>query len=115
MHNLPVDAASQDRLQSSQCAEKFKALGEPLRLRIVDFLRDGARSVGEISEALGQEIVTVSHHLGILYQAEIVEREKQGRFVIYRLRDGLLVPRASKSDKEHLDLGCCRVEMPKPE
>jgi len=103
---------NKDRLQSNECAEKLKALGEPIRLRIVDSLRERPRSVGEIAKAVGEEIVTVSHHLGILYHADIVDREKQGRFVVYRLRQGLLVTRSSRHGKEHIDLGCCRLEVP---
>lgn len=118
--NLPVlshrernELVSKDRLQSDSCAEKLKALGEPLRLRIVDALRSGPLSVGEIAKALDEGIVTVSHHLNLLFHAEIVEREKQGRYVVYRLREGLLVTRSSRGDdKEHIDLGCCRLEVP---
>lgn len=101
-----------DRLQSDTCAEKLKALGEPLRLRIVDALRNGPLTVGEIAKTLDEEIVIVSHHLNILYHAELVAREKRGRYVVYRLRDGLLVSRASRHGKEHFDLGCCRLEVP---
>jgi len=104
---------SKDRLKSDQCAEKLKALSEPLRLRIVDLLREGARSVSDITKALNEEIVIVSHHLGILYNSGIVEREKQGRYVIYRLRKGLLVTRSSRSGTDHFALGCCRLEVPK--
>lgn len=57
---------AEDRLQSSLCAEKLRALSEPVRLQIVDLLLDGERSVTEIAEALGLEIVNASHHLGIL-------------------------------------------------
>jgi DNA-binding transcriptional ArsR family regulator len=101
----------EDRLQSEHCAEKLKALSEPLRLRIVDFLRDGARNVSEIADALSVEVVIASHHLGILHNAGVVEREKQGRFVVYRLRSGILAPR-TRGGKQHIDLGCCRLEIP---
>jgi DNA-binding transcriptional ArsR family regulator len=103
---------SKDGLQSDACAEKLKALSEPLRLRIVDALRSGARSVSEIAKELNEEVVIVSHHLNILFHAEIVDREKQGRFVMYSLRDGVLIARESRSGKDHLDLGCCRLEVP---
>ncbi len=102
-------ALVKDRLQSELCAEKLKALGEPLRLRIVDLLREGSRTVGEISELLDQEMVNVSHHLGILYQAGILKRHKQGRFVHYSLHEDLF-PHAD--DPQHLNLGCCRIEIP---
>ena len=51
-----------DVFQSDVCAERLKALSEPLRLRIVDLLRNGERPVGEISESLEVELVTASHH-----------------------------------------------------
>jgi DNA-binding transcriptional ArsR family regulator len=103
---------SDDPLQSESCAEKLKALSEPLRLRIVDLLRGGPKNVGELADALGAEVVIVSHHLGILYHAGLLDREKQGRFVIYRLREGLL-DRGPRQTNDQLDLGCCRLEIPK--
>lgn len=104
---------SSDRLQSQLCAEKLKALGEPLRLRIVDVLRDGARNVSEIAETLDEEIVSVSHHLLILYHAGLVEREKQGRFVVYRLSEGLLSRKKGSGGLDLLDLGCCTLQVPR--
>jgi len=99
----------QDRFQSIQCAEKLKALSEPIRLRIVDLLRDGSRTVGEIAELLDQELVNISHHLGILYHAGLLEREKQGRYMHYRLHGGLL---PDENNSHQFNLGCCRLELP---
>ena len=104
---------TQDRLQSDTCAQKLKALGEPLRLRIVDCLRAGPKTVGEICEAIDTEIVTVSHHLGVLRTAEIVERTKNGRFAVYNLREGILELADNAKSKDFIDLGCCRIEIPK--
>ena len=101
-----------DPLQSSHCAEKLRALSEPIRLRIVDCLRSGPKNVGEIGVSVEAEVVTVSHHLGILKNAGIVERQKQGRFVIYRLAEGIMQP-ARPDAPDHLNLGCCRLEIPK--
>jgi DNA-binding transcriptional ArsR family regulator len=101
-----------DALQSQRCAEMLKALGDPLRLKLIDALREGPRNVSHLADALAAEMVLVSHHLGILYHAGLLEREKQGRFVVYRLKDGVLAPR-SRGDREHLDLGCCRLEIPR--
>lgn len=105
-----VNAVAKDRLQSELCAEKLKALGEPVRIRIIDLLRDGERTVSEIAEKLGEEIVNISHHLGILYHADLVLKRKDGRFVRYRLHPDVSV--ASKQGKQHLDFGCCRLEVP---
>lgn len=93
------------------CAEKLKALGEPVRVRIIDLLRDGEKAVSEIAENLGEEVVNISHHLGILYHAGLVDKSKQGRFVMYRLHPD--VTTASRGGKQHLDFGCCRLEVPK--
>ena len=99
-----------DSFQSKTCADQLKALSEPLRLRIVDLLRHGQLAVGEIAEKLETELVTVSHHLKILKNAGLVEATRDGRFIVYRLRDDLL--QKTSSHKEFLNLGCCRIEVP---
>ena len=58
-----------------------------MRLRIVDHLRDGEQTVGEIAQALEHEAILLSHHLGLLFPANIVQHEKRGRFVVYRLSE----------------------------
>lgn len=102
-----------DLLQTGDCARKLKALSEPLRLQIVDVLRRGPSNVSDLAQTLGTDLVTVSHHLNILFHAGIVEREKRGRFVIYSLAPGLLDAGDTPSGTEHLDLGCCRLEIPR--
>jgi DNA-binding transcriptional ArsR family regulator len=104
------ETVAEDRLQSKLCAEKLKALSEPTRLRIVDLLRDGERPVSEIAECLDEEMVNVSHHLGILFHAGLVEKDKRGRFVVYRLHPD--VSSVRRRGKQHLDFGCCRLEVP---
>ena len=101
---------AEDRLQSKLCAEKLKALGEPIRIRIIDLLRDGEKTVGEIADCVDEEVVNISHHLGILFHAGLVERNKKGRFVEYRLHPDVSV--VSKSGKQYLEFGCCRLEVP---
>jgi DNA-binding transcriptional ArsR family regulator len=101
-----------DPLQSQRCAERLKALSDPTRLRLVQALRSGPRTVSELGEALQLEVVNISHHLGILHQVDLVERERQGRFIIYRLAKEVFQPANAKSGLEHLDLGCCRLELP---
>jgi DNA-binding transcriptional ArsR family regulator len=103
---------SDDSLQSDHCAEMLRALADPVRLRIIDALRAAPRCVSELSESLDLEVVTVSHHLGILHAVGLLEREKKGRFKVYRLREGVLA--SANGDKQHIDLGCCRLEIPSP-
>jgi DNA-binding transcriptional ArsR family regulator len=102
-----------DSLKSDHCAEMLRALADPVRLRIIDALRSAPKCVSELSESLDLEVVTVSHHLGILHSVGLLDREKKGRFKVYRLREGLLEP-ARGPGKQHIDLGCCRLEIPSP-
>ena len=105
---------SSDSLQSDHCAEKLRALGDPWRIKIIDALRVCPLSVGELADHLESEVVTVSHHLGVLRHAGLVEREKQGRFVAYSIHEGVFQPTKSTRTTEHINLGCCRLEIPKP-
>jgi ArsR family transcriptional regulator len=105
---------TQDRLESAYCAEMLKALSDPIRLRIIDALRAEPKNVSDLAETLKTEIATVSHHLGILHAAGLLEREKDGRHKVYRIRAGILADSASRHGKQHLDLGCCRLEIPTP-
>ena len=102
-----------DAFRSDECAEVLKALSEPLRLRIIDLLRHGPLTVSDISESLEAELVTVSHHLGILKQARLVSVERDGRYKVYRLRDDLLSKARGAGGAQFLNLGCCRLEIPK--
>lgn len=68
-------------------AEVFKALGHPTRLWIVKQLADGQEHcVCEFVDAIGVQFATISQHLSILRQAGIVESDKRGQSVFYRLR-----------------------------
>ncbi len=98
-------------LEPDRCARTLRALADPERLRIIHCLRGGARNVSELAALLGVELVNVSHHLGVLRHAGLVLDEKQGRFVIYRLHPDVF--HGSGANAEHLDLGCCRLELPK--
>lgn len=101
-----------DPLQSQHCARKLAALAAPERLRIVHFLRDGPRNVGEIADMLQTQAVNVTHHMHVLAEAGLVHREKRGRFVLYSLLPGVLETDAPEGTPDHLNLGCCRLELP---
>jgi len=68
-------------------AERFKALGEPARLGILNALRSGEVSVGELVESTGMGQANVSKHLQILHTLRFVARRKEGLFVYYSLAD----------------------------
>jgi ArsR family transcriptional regulator len=66
-------------------AEVFKAMGHPLRLGVIEFLKDGEKCVCEIVEQVGTEISNVSKHLSVLKKAGIVADRRDGLKIMYRL------------------------------
>ncbi|HZC30980.1 MAG TPA: metalloregulator ArsR/SmtB family transcription factor [Gaiellaceae bacterium] len=68
-------------------ARRFRAVGEPMRIRLLDHLRDGEATVGELSEALAASQQNVSKHLAVLADAGILGRRKDGNHVYYRIVD----------------------------
>lgn len=74
-------------INASAIAERFKALGEPMRLRLLEALRGGERSVGELTEKTGGGQANVSKHLQVLLQQGYVDRRKEGTTSWYRITD----------------------------
>jgi DNA-binding transcriptional ArsR family regulator len=68
-------------------AQRFRVLGEPMRIKLLDRLRDGEATVGELQEGLGASQQNVSKHLGILHAAGMVSRSKQGNHTRYAISD----------------------------
>ena len=79
-HPLPDDLAE-------LIARRFRAIGEPMRIRLLDRLRDGEATVGELSEATSASQQNVSKHLAVLADAGILGRRKEGNRVYYRIVD----------------------------
>lgn len=71
-------------------AEVFKALGHPLRIKILETLRTGEVSVADLLRQLEVEPSTASQQLGVLRSRGLVESRRQGSSVYYRLRDPLV-------------------------
>lgn len=69
-------------------AERFHALGEPARLHILDALRGGEHTVGELVTATGLGTANVSKHLQLLHAAGFVTRRKEAQHVHYALSGG---------------------------
>ena len=68
-------------------ARRFRILGEPMRIRILERLRNGDASVQQLTDALGASQQNVSKHLNILLDAGIVTRRKQGTSALYSIAD----------------------------
>jgi len=68
-------------------ARRFRAIGEPMRIKLLDRLRDGEATVGELAEAIETSQQNISKHLALLAEVGIVGRRKDGNFVYYRIAD----------------------------
>ena len=101
----PLGASAMDSAQAEQLAPMFKALGDPIRLRIVSMIAAVPElCVCEITPAFDISPATVSHHLKTLREAGLVDCDRRGTFVYYRLQpaaiqamSSLLAPQASLS------------------
>lgn len=67
-------------------ADILKGLAHPLRVAILDFLRDGPQCVCYIAEHIGSERSNISRHLAIMVNAGVLKSHKQGLNVIYELK-----------------------------
>ena len=72
-------------------AEIIKALAHPLRLAIVDFLKDGEQCVCDITEHVGAERSNVSRHLAVMVKAGVLRCRKEGLMMLYSLRTPCVV------------------------
>jgi DNA-binding transcriptional ArsR family regulator len=70
-----------------QIARRFRVIGEPMRIRVLDRLRDGEASVQDLTDALGTTQQNVSKHLGVLATAGILSRRREGTRVLYAIAD----------------------------
>ncbi len=67
-------------------ADIAKAITHPLRIAIMDFLKDGEQCVCDIAEYVGSERSNVSRHLSVMVNAGVLEHHKEGLRVIYKLK-----------------------------
>jgi DNA-binding transcriptional ArsR family regulator len=63
----------------------FKALGDPTRRQIIELLRKRDMTAGEIADQFNMSKPSISHHLDLLKQADVVQSVKQGQFITYSL------------------------------
>jgi ArsR family transcriptional regulator len=85
----PVLKGSLEASHAEELAGSFRALGDPGRLRLLSFLASqpgGEACVCNLTEPLGLAQPTVSHHLKVLCDAGLLERERRGTWMYYRLR-----------------------------
>ncbi len=68
----------------------FKALSDPTRRRVLQLLREGPLSAGELSDHFDVSKPTMSAHFAVLLEADLIEAEKTGRTILYRLKLSVL-------------------------
>ncbi|QSO53628.1 winged helix-turn-helix transcriptional regulator [Alicyclobacillus curvatus] len=71
-------------------SELFKTMGHPTRLRILELLRTGEKTVGELQQALDIDASSVSQQLAVMRTRQLVDARKQGTSVFYTVRDELV-------------------------
>lgn len=85
------DPAELSRPLSEVKADLFKALGHPARIRSLEVLAEGERTVGELQPLVGIESSHLSQQLGVLRRAGLVTSRKEGASVYYAIKDPLVV------------------------
>jgi DNA-binding transcriptional ArsR family regulator len=82
----PLEAPSLTQGQTVTLADRFKALGDPTRLRMLDLLaqQPGPLCVCDLTPQFSQNQPTISHHLKLLREAGLIDSEKQGIWAYYR-------------------------------
>ncbi|MBE9129980.1 MULTISPECIES: ArsR/SmtB family transcription factor [unclassified Coleofasciculus] len=73
-----------------QVSEYFSILSEPMRLRILNLLREGEKCVQELVEATATSQANVSKHLKVMLQAGILSRRSEGTSAYYKVEDQLI-------------------------
>ncbi len=102
-------------VQNDLLAKYFRALGDPTRLRVLELLSDGERSVGELVAALALPQPKVSNHLACLRWCGFVTTRREHRTIHYRLADervGEIVTLARQLLSENADhvAACTRID-----
>ena len=70
--------------------ETLKALSDPTRREILQMLRSGSKSAGEISEKFDITAAAISRHLSVLKEADLIRDQREGKFIIYTLNTSVL-------------------------
>ena len=86
----------------NECAQAMKVLSDPNRIKIIRTLISGPCNVGGVSKRTGLDVHRISHHLGRMRLAGLVECARDGRAIVYQIAPSIAV-------KGGLDLGCACI------
>ena len=70
--------------------DTLKALSDPTRREILQMLREGSKSAGEISDNFDITAAAISRHLSVLKDADLIRDQREGKFIIYTLNTSVL-------------------------
>jgi ArsR family transcriptional regulator len=91
--------------ETPSCAQLLKVLADDTRLAVVESLLSGPKHVNEINDQLHVEQTLLSHHLRVLREAGLVQSQREGKSVLYRLTPAARSARRGKA----INLGCCSI------
>lgn len=77
--------------QINSTSEILKSMAHPIRLKILCFLTDGEKTVGEIEKEFGSSISNISQHLTVLRKMDIIKRRKEANFMYYSVKEQKVV------------------------
>ena len=87
MPEVPSPPDPLPQLLVPRIAQRFRVIGEPMRIRLLDALRDGPLTINELAGALGASQQNVSKHVGVLAREGVVLRERHGNHVRCSIAD----------------------------
>ena len=90
------------------CVTKLKVLADGTRLAVIRALLKGPQHVNEINATIDVDQSLLSHHLRVLRDAGVVESQRNGKAVLYRLAESVTMDEHSGGG---IDLGCCRLSF----
>ena len=100
----PLTAAPLTMEQAEQVAPLLKALADPVRLRLMSLVAShegGEACICDLNEAFDLSQPTISHHMKVLHEAGLVDRDKRGVWVYYRIRPQALAGPGQQRDDLH--------------
>jgi ArsR family transcriptional regulator len=100
-----------EHTDAKRIAGMLAAVGEPTRMRILHKLAEGPSHVGGLAAEVGVPMVNMSHHLGVMRQAGLIDDAKDGRRVVYSLRPDVFVPGGAPDELGTLQLGLYRLVL----
>jgi ArsR family transcriptional regulator len=77
--------------QVEVASELLKSMAHPIRMKILCFIMDGEKNVGEIEKQFGSTISNISQHLTVLRKAGIIRRRKEANYMYYALKDDTIL------------------------